>query len=229
MAVITIYRLAEQTMNLLEGGARNAAASISMNEIKIACGQVINKMLKVDYLTINTKMGEAIPNGTVLGLYEDIEVTSWNNRSKAILPIKPIKLPRNMGVWGIYPKFTTNGFYDFDKEFIPLQAGQAALIKSQRQINELLGQYGYEVFSDAAVFNLDLKALFPQIKLAMRLAIMDISQYGDYDILPLMPEMEWDVIKEVYQLYSTQPLPDKLVDPTVNESNNIPLTQQKQM
>jgi len=229
MAVITIYRLAEQAMNLIEGGSRNSAASISLSEIKIACAQVINKMLKIDYLTINAKTNEAIPNGTVLGLYEDIEVTSWNNRSRAILPIKPIKLPRNMGVWGIYPKFTTDGFYDFDKEFIPLQAGQAALLKSQAQINELLGQYGYEVFSDAAVFNLDLKALFPQIKLAMRLAIMDISQYGDYDILPLPPEMEWDVIKEVYQLYSSQPLPDKLVDATVSENTNVPLIQQKQM
>ena len=68
MAIITIYRLAEQTMNLLEGGSRNSAASISMSEIKIACGQVINKMLKVDYLTVNTKMGEAIPNGTVLAI-----------------------------------------------------------------------------------------------------------------------------------------------------------------
>ncbi len=229
MAVLTIYRLAEQVMNLLEGGPRNSGASLSMNEIKISCGQVINSLLKIDYLSINTKMGETIPNGTVLGLYEGIEVTSWNNKSRAILPIKPIKLPRNMGVWGVYLKKETNGFYDFDNESIPLQMGQGALIKSQAQISDMLGQVSHEVMGDSVVFAQDLKSLFPDIQIAMRLAILDATQYSDYDMLPLPPEFEWEVIKEVYKIYSSQPLPDKLVDPTVNEQTNIPLAQQKQM
>ena len=43
MAVITIYRLVEQTFNLIEGGDPGLASSISRNELKIACGQGINK------------------------------------------------------------------------------------------------------------------------------------------------------------------------------------------
>ena len=69
--------------------------------------------------------------------------------------------------------------------------------------------------------------MFPQISLAMRLAIMDISLYGDYDPLPILPEQEWQVIQEVYKVFATQVVPDKLVDPTVEENKNIPTTQQK--
>jgi hypothetical protein len=228
MPALTLYRLAEQAFNLIEGGSPGLASSISINELKISCAQVVNKLLKVDYLTINGQMGEAIPNGTVLGLYEDVDVVSWNGKSKATLPIKPLKLPRNMGVWAIYAKTNEQGSYDLDNEFIPLQMGQGALLKSQPLLNNLLGQTGYEVFGNDVIFTKDLKSLFPDIKIAFRLAIMDVSAYGDYDIIPLPPEFEWDVIKEVYQLYTTQPIPDKLVDSTVKENMRIPNIQQKQ-
>lgn len=228
MATTTIYRLAEACLALIEGGDQKAASSLSIPEIKIACGQVINSLLKVDYFDINAKMGEVIPNGSVLGLYEGIEVFSSNGKSQATLPIKPLKLPRNMGVWAVYPKYTTSGNYEYDKEFIPLQMGQGGLIRSQPMINEILGQVGYECFGDRLVFTKDIKSLFPDVVLSIRLAIMDISKYDDYDPLPILPEMEWQVITEVYKMYSTQPIPDKLVDATVSENKGVPTIQQKQ-
>lgn len=228
MGVLTIQRLAEQAFNLIEGGDPKAASSIGYGELKIACGQVINSVLKTEYLSVNLKTREYIPNGSVLALYENIPVTSYNGKSKATLPIKPMMLPRNMGVWAVYPKYTTNGNYELDKEFIPLQMGQGALLKSQPMINDLLGQVGYETFGGELLFTKDIKGLFPDVVLAMRLAIMDISQYDDYTILPLPPEYEWQVISEVYKMYSSQPLPDKVVDGTSGELKNIPLNQQKQ-
>lgn len=228
MAALTIYRLAEQAMNLIEGGDLKAASSISLPEIKIACGQVINTLLKTEYMSINIAMRETIPNGTVLGLYESVPCETSNGKSQCTLPIKPIKLPRNMGIWAVYPRYETNGNYEYDKEFIPLQMGQAGLLKSQPMINDLLGQVGYENFGDKLVFTKDIKSMYPNVVLAMRLAIMDISQYGDFDILPLNPEYEWQVITEVYKMYSTQPIPDKLVDSSVAESKGQPTQQQKQ-
>ncbi len=228
MAVVTIYRLAESCISLIEGGDAKAASSISFNEIKIACGQVINTMLKTEYFTINMKMGEVIPNGSVLALYENISCETSNGKSQCTLPIKPLKLPRNMGIWAVYPKYETSGNYEYDKEFIPLQMGQGGLIKSQTLFNDLLGQVGYENFGDKLVFTKDIKSLFPDVVLAMRLAIMDISQYGDYDMLPIPPEYEWDIITQVYKMYSTQPIPDKVVDATSAEKKGEPLNQQKQ-
>jgi|SRR3954468_2438414 len=228
MAVVTIYRLAEQAMSLIEGGDAKAASSVSFGELKIACGQIINSMLKTEYFNINLKMGEMIPNGTVLGLYEGIEVQSSNGVSQATLPIKPIKLPRNIGVWAVYPRYANNSNYEYNKEFIPLQMGQTGLLQSQPLINDLLGQVGYECFGDKLFFTKDIKALFPDIVLAMRLAVMDISQYGDYDTLPVLPEMESEIIKQVVALYSVQPTADKVVDATSAEGKGTPLNQQKQ-
>ncbi len=228
MAVPTIYRLAEQAFALIEGGDPAVASSIGIGDLKISCGQVINSLLKTTYINTNIPMGEMIPNNSVLGLYEDIEVVSYNGKSKATLPIKPLGLPRNMGVFAIYPKYRAIDVYDLDNEFIPLQMGQGGLLKSQPLINDLLGQIGYEVFGTEVVFTKDIKLIFPEITLAMRLAIMDISQYGDYDLLPILPEHEWEVITQVYKMYSTQPIPDKVVEATAKEQKNIPLKQQSQ-
>lgn len=222
MGVVTIYRLAEECKNLLDGGHIPAASSISMNEVKIAIGQVCNSLLKIDYFQTNAKWGEMIPNGTVLGLYEDIIVDKWRGKSRAILPIKPLKLPRNMGVWSVFPSGEP------DKEFIPVEMGQWSLLQSQPMINDILGQCGYETYGNQILFTKDLTPPTGTYKVSMRLAIMDITQYTDYDVLPILPEMEWQIKQEVIKLFSGQPLPDKVVDSTTKEQQNIPLRQQQQ-
>lgn len=229
MAVPTIYRLSEEILKMLSGGDIQAASNISQNEIKISIGQVCNQLLKVEHFSVNEKMGEKIPNGSVLGWYEGIEVTSYGTgKSKSVLPIKPLKLPRNIGVYAVYPKFELNGTYELDKEFIPLQMGQSALLKSQPMINGLLGQTGYETFGLELLFTKDLKLMFPDIQLAARLAIMDISQYDDYDVLPILPEQEWQIKQEVIKIYSGVGIADMLVDPSTKQQQNIPLKDQQQ-
>ena len=224
----TLYLLAEECLKALSGGNIAAASNISLGEMKISICQVANQLLKVEHFSVNEKMAEKIDNGAVIGWYEDISVTSFNGKSTATLPIKPIKLPRNMGVFGIYPKYESNGNYELDKEFIPLQMGQSALLKSQPMINDLLGQVGYENYGISIVFTKDIKTMFPNIVLAMRLAVLDFSQYGDYDVLPLLPEQEWQIKQEVIKLYSGVGVADLLVDASNKQQQNIPVPQQKQ-
>ncbi len=228
MAAPTLYRLSEEILRILNGGQIDAATNVSLAEIKLSIGQVVNGLLKVEYFTVNLKMGEIIPNGTVLGLYEGVEVITRNGKSEATLPVKPQKLPRNMGVWAVYMRKETNGNYEYDSELIPLQMGQGGLIKSQPLLNDLLGQVGYECFGDKLVFTKDIKSLFPDVVLAMRLAILDVSQYGDYDALPILPEMEWQVKQEVVKMYSQEPVADNVVDSTTTENKGLPIAQQKQ-
>lgn len=224
MAVQTLYRLAEQAFSLIEGGDPQAASSISFNELKIAVGQVINSMLKTEYMSRNIPMGESIPNGAVLGLYTDISVTQdGTGFSKCTLPVKPVVLPRNMGVWSIYPSGKPN------EEFIPLQMGQNNLLRSQPMINNLLGQVGYETLGETVRFNQDLtKSGSETATVDMRLAIMDVSQYDDYTMLPVPPEWEFDIVKQVVALYLTQPIPDKVVDSTTKEEMKMPIKEQSQ-
>ena len=224
MAILTIYSLAEQAIKLITGANGSAGSEVSYGEIKVAVAQVVNKMLKVEYLSINGKMGETIQNGSVLGLYEGITPTSWiTGRSKATLPVKPMKLPRNMGIWSVY---RTN---DPENEFIPLQMGQTNLLKSQPLINGLLGQICYEAMGAMDIaFTKDLAALYPNETLSMRLAIMDASLYGDYDPLPLPGEFEMDAIMQVVKLYSGEPIADRVVDPGSKEQTGVPINQQRQ-
>lgn len=95
-------------------------------------------------------------------------------------------------------------------------------------INDLLGQVGYECVGDKLIFTKDIKSLFPDVVLSMRLAVMDISQYDDYSALPILPEMEMQVIQEVYKLFMSQQVADKVVDSTVAEGAGTPVNQQKQ-
>jgi hypothetical protein len=224
MAVVTIYRLAEECLKMLSGGDIQAATNISLNEMKISIGQVANSLLKIEHFQINEKMGERIPNGSVLGLYEGIVPTSWvTGRSRATLPIKPLKLPRNMGIFSVYRTDDPNN------EFIPLQMGQSNLIRGQAMINNLLGQTGYEPLGAMDIaFTKDLPLLYPGETLSARLAIMDISQYSDYDPLPVLPEQEWQIKQEVVKLYGGVGIADKIVDATTKQQQNIPLKDQQQ-
>jgi len=224
MAVLTRYRLAEQIYGLLEGGDPGAASSVSINELIISVGQVVNSRQKSEYFDRNVPMGESVPNGTVLGLYQGISVTKdGTGYSKCTLPIKPLNLPRNMGVWSVYPAGQQ------DKEFIPLQMGQINLLRSQPMINDLLGQVGYEVLGETLRFTQDLTNGGTQTATVdMRLAVLDMDQYDDYTMLPIPPEWEWDIIKEVYGLYTSQPIPDKVVDATTKELIRTPINDQRQ-
>lgn len=222
MAFLTKGRLREEIKKLLNGGDIPSAGDTTDGEINVSIGQVCNQLLKTDIFQTNLSMGEVIPNGGVIATYEDIAVSAYTNgKSQATLPAKPLKLPRNMGVWSIFIPEKP------DEEFIPLQMGQGALIKSQPMINSLLGQVGYEVFGDKIIFTKDITNGTEEAVVTIRLVIMDISLLDDWDLLPIPPEMEWTIKNEVYKLYAGQPLPDKLVDSTI-KSTNIPVKQQQQ-
>ena len=133
----------------------------------------------------------------------------------------PIKLPRNIGVYQIYPST------DYFAEFIPLQLGEASLIRSQGLVAALSGSTGYECAGMDVIFTADLTIPNTPVYVVIRLVVLDFSMYGDYDPLPLPPEMEWQVKQEVYKLYMNEEVPAKLVDPGVKEGK-APLKEQMQ-
>lgn len=222
MAVVTSYRLAEEIQKILNGGELQTASNISIPEIKIAIGQVVNNLLKTDYVKINGKTGETIPNGAVTGLYENIVVTKKGMISECSLPVKPLQLPRNMGVFSVWKSDEPQ------TEFIPVQMGQFGLLKSQPLLSNLLNQVGYETYGMKIVFTKDLTEPGKTITVDMRLMIMDISQYDDFDPLPILPEHEWMVKHEVIKLYAGEQTADRVVDVTTKELQGTPLNQQKQ-
>lgn len=223
MAVPTIYRLTEEIKKILDNGSIQLASNVSWGEVKIAIGQVANAMLKIDYLNINQKLNEKIPNNTVIATYEGIAVTQYGTgKSKALLPIRPLQLPRNIGVFSVYINDMP------DDEFIPMQMGQQAMAKSQPLLNDIFGQVSYEVKGMELRFNKDLTLLFPRETITVELAIMDISNYGDYDPLPITPEHEFEIKKQVLALFAPEGVTDLIVDSSNKMQSNVPVERQKQ-
>jgi hypothetical protein len=217
----TKYRLAEQAVRILNGGEIPVATKVKVQEAMLAVEQVLNKMLKMEYLNVNIPSMELIPNGASIATYEDIPVVQYGTRSKSTLPAMPLKLPRGIGVYQIFDPA------NMDCPFIPLEMGQLGLLKSQSLINDLLGQVGYEWYGTDIIYTTDLTQPTP-ITVTMRLVVLDVGQYSDYDILPVPADMEWDVIQEVVKLFSAEPVADKLVDPNSNDQVNVPVQQQQQ-
>lgn len=221
MATSTKYRISEQVVRLLNGGEIPIASKVKINEAKIAVEQCLNKMLKMEYLQLNIPAMELIPNGASVATYTGIAIEQYGTVSKSTLPAFPLKLPRGIGLYQIFDPANP------DCPFIPLEMGQKGLISTQPLISGLLDQVGYEWYGMDVIYTRDLTQPDP-IEVTMRLVVLDISQYSDYDILPIPAEMEFDVIQEVYKLFSTEPIADKIVDSGVNEQRNVPVNQQRQ-
>ena len=77
------------------------------------------------------------------------------------------------------------------------------------------------------IFTKDIKALFPDVVVGMRLAILDFSQYDDWAILPLLPEQEWEIKKEAFKFFGAEGIADQLVNSN-KQQENVPIPQQKQ-
>lgn len=214
-------RLAEEILLLLSGGRIGVATKYHINEIKISLCQVANQLLKMEYFSTLTPLQEFVPNGAAIATYENNLVVPWSNTSKTTLPCMPIRLPRNLGVYQIFAQS------DYFSEFIPLQLGEASIIRSQGLVSQLSGYTGYEVSGLDVIFTQDLTIPNTNVYVTVRLVVLDFTQYGDWDPLPLAPEQEWEIKQQVYKLYTNEQVPDKLVDPGVKEGK-MPLQAQRQ-
>ena len=99
-------------------------------------------------------------------------------------------------------------------QYIPIQSGQAAFIKEQGLISNLLGIVGYEKRDGWLVFTEDITLTTPNVD--MQLVVMDFDKYSDYDLLPLSADQAAAVVQEVAALLLQTPNTDKKVD-SVNE------------
>jgi len=203
---LTRYFISEQVQRLLAGDDPSAGAPIHLREIQAAIAQVCNSLLKMEYLKVDGKFGQSIPNGASVATYDNITVSVYKNVSKALLPATPLRLPRDLGVFQIFDPANVNTLY------IPIEMGQAGLLPSQPILSNLLGHIGYERFGNTVFFTKDLTTVMPSPKVTMRLVVLDMTQYTDYDILPVPADMESVIVQEVYKLFSTVPVPDKIVD-----------------
>jgi len=193
MANSTKYLMAEQVLLKLAGGYRDVAQSVQMEDVVKAIEQVINTMFQTQYYSAVLPTGETIPDNLMVAFYENIPVTSYGDRAKAELPIVPISLPRNMGVYRVV---NTN-----DIDYVPVPLGQGALLKADKLLNDLLGSVYYEVRKNEVIFSKDI-TLLDVSEVNMYLVVMDISLYSNTDPLPIPANMEEEIIEKVFAKFA---------------------------
>lgn len=201
----TKYKLAEQVLFLLRGG--KTPASIKIETVIETIGQYINTHFKQEHLTVNMPSGETIPEGIMLTYYDGLVPVQYKGVSKVTLPVTPISLPRNMGVYHV------SRTSDINDGFLPIQNGQLALIKGERLISDLLGQVGYTVYGNDLVFSKDLTTE-NGVTIIVGLVVMDISLLDDYDPLPIPADMEGQIIEDCVKLFSVQQPASRIDDPS---------------
>ena len=130
----------------------------------------------------------------MIAFYENIQVTSVGDKSQAELPIVPISLPRNMGVYRV----TDSN----DNDFIPVPLGQGALLRADKLLNDLLGSIWFEVRKNVVIFSKDILLLGINT-VNMYLIVMDISLYSNTDPLPIPSSMEEEIVERAFAKFAT--------------------------
>lgn len=221
--MITKGKLTDQILRLYTGGNPSDDKEISRADVDLLVGQVINQILKKEYVASNISQGEMFPPHTLVTTYKtEVKADSAVLHPYATLPVMPISLPRNMGVWRVVaipnndnddPPAVNTG-----SELIPIQSGQYSAISTQEQTKYLENQVGYWSEGNKIFFTRDVlnDKDFEFDKVFISLLVIDPTVLGEFDYLAIPAEHEDSIIKECLTILGALP---KVVD-KVSDSNN---------
>lgn len=211
---VTKFLLAEQVLFKYYGGYIDNNGPVQMPDVYKAIEQKINGLFKLHQFDATLPSGETIPEHAMLATYEDIAVTSVGQKSESILPIMPISLPKNMGIYLVYD--------NPDNPFIPLQRGQSALLKSDSLLNDLQGMISYEPKNSKVIYNKDITTLGITV-VTMELCVLEISRYSITDPLPIPADMEGRIVDELVASFAPVQAESGIVNNFTNAGQTQPV------
>lgn len=175
----------------------NPSDVIDIREVMLLVSQAINKILKLE-VAESFKAGLVdIPKCSLIQYTASVTADVTNNRSYLTLPVIPLTLPLDMGIWSISASNAAMTPY------IPIPA-QDVLVFQGANLSYLEGQVGYYVQNKRVYFTKDitLVANGSITSVIINILASDFSQFGDNDMLPISPEVESAVITEVLNIIS---------------------------
>lgn len=192
----TLSQLTERIRRILIEGDPSVEDRIQAPEIRAAIAASCAYQLKVGSLAVHyTAEGGSLPDAAMIATYENIAVTRGNNgSSRVMLPAQPMaNLPERTGVFSVYPSGLP------EEEFIPLPPGMRAHLKNSHLYNNL-NAITYTAESRYVDVHTDLLGAGID-KLDMKLVVVDPASLGEFDPLPIGPDLEIEVMKDVVRLY----------------------------
>ena len=208
--------IGEQILFRYYGGYIDTSGPVQLPDTYKAIEQKLNSLFKLRHFDVTLPSGETTPDNLMIAVYENQTVISLNPsaKSKVLLPVTPISLPKNVGIYQVYnPEFP-------DFPFIPLMKGQRGLLRTDALLNDVLGQITYEVSNNALLFSKDI-TLMGCPAVTIELCVMDISLYSETDPLPIPADYEQTIIDELMQAFMPV-LPELGLVNNYTTANNLP-------
>jgi hypothetical protein len=175
----------------------NPSDVIDLREIKLLVNQSINKVLKLQ-VADSFKAGMVdVPKCNLIEYTCAVTAETGNNRSYIALPVIPLTLPMDMGIWSIA---ASSGAMT---PYIPIPA-QDVLVFQGANLSYLEGKIGYYLQGKRVYFtkNITTTPNGTVTSVIVNLLVSDFSQLSDTDMLPISPEVESTIIDDVLQTIS---------------------------
>lgn len=160
---------------------------IRKEELDLLVNQIANEFLS---LTVkeSLKVGDLEIPSCMIATYPNNTVTTENGRYVTTLPVYPIQVKRNIGVWSVVPQTGTYPTLTDGSPFIPITQEDWDLLRATDEglLENQTGFYveGRKIFFTAAVAT----------KVKLKLLISDLSLVGDNDPYPISSDMEAGLI-----------------------------------
>lgn len=191
----TKNRIAEQVSRIYARfvDKENVSDILDLREVRFLVEQSINKVLKIQTSEYFKAGSYEIPRSALIT--KSCAVVSESpglNRAYVLLPVIPLNLPLDMGIWAI-----TAPSLPF-APYIPLPA-QDVIVFQGTNVSYLENQIGYYLQGKKVYFTKDitLTANGTVTSVDVQLLVMDFREFADDEMLPISPEVEADVINDV--------------------------------
>jgi len=194
--------ISDQVLMKISEGYPSVLSPIQKQDIYKKMEQKINAKFRMRQFQ-NLTSGETIPDGLCMATYEGVSVVADGDRSKVTLPVMPISLTRNMGIFDVRYQ---------DNSFIPLQVGQRNLLRVDTLLNDLLNQVGYEPKGKTLYLTKNILLLGWE-EVDMDLIVSDFSLLSETDLLPIPADYEEELVNELVNEFSPTPTLPAQVNP----------------
>lgn len=170
----------------------NVSDAIDLREIKLLVNQSINKVLKLQVAETFKAGFVDVPKCNLIEYTCAVTSDPTNNRAYITLPVIPINLPLDMGVWSIAASSAAMTPY------IPIPA-QDVLVFQGTNLSALEQQIGYYIQGTRVYFTKDITLSANGSISSVRVNILaaDFNTTADNDLLPISPEVETTIMEDV--------------------------------
>jgi hypothetical protein len=199
MAVITTVRsIAEQIARIYVKSTdrENIKPNMERQEIIPLVLQLCNQFLAIKPIDRYGGLHTDNISSLSIATYTGISVTQDGTHYTATLPVRPVHLPHDIGVWEIYPDGK------FISPYIPVPLSLWGVMGDIEEV-DLDDQIGFWVEGNKVYFTRNPNVSTVKIKLL----VVDPNQLADTDPLPVPKDMEVEIIKEALKILLASGLP----------------------